>query len=229
MEYGKNVYEASLRGGGAEPRIAFTLAEVLITLGIIGVVASMTMPNLIVQHKAKVMESQFKKAYSVLANATKMLVQQDNSPYELTMAERVEQYSKVLQAQKYVKVDRWTTWKNLSGKGWLHLGPISTAPVLRLNDGSMVIIGSYNWLFVDINGLAKGPNKAGYDFHQFKILPDNNLVPVTHPAHDTRQCTLSNPQSTDTYLGYGCTQYAISNTNPDGEGDYWHNFLKMAK
>ena len=50
-------------------RVAFTLAEVLITLGIIGVVAAMTIPNLVNTYKEKVRVSKVKKAYSVLANA----------------------------------------------------------------------------------------------------------------------------------------------------------------
>ena len=44
---------------------AFTLAEVLITLAIIGVVAAMTIPTLIANYKEKVLESQFKKSYSI--------------------------------------------------------------------------------------------------------------------------------------------------------------------
>lgn len=99
---------------------------------------------------------------------------------------------------------------------------------MQLNDGSLVIIGSYNWIFVDINGPQKGPNKAGYDFHQFKITPNNNLIPLSS-GHDTRKCTLTNKESTDSYLGYGCTGYALSNTNPDGDGDYWYNFLGSTK
>ena len=38
----------------------FTLAEVLITLGIIGVVAAMTLPSLIQERQNKVLETQFK-------------------------------------------------------------------------------------------------------------------------------------------------------------------------
>ena len=48
---------------------AFTLAEVLITLGIIGVVASMTLPALINQTRAKELQTGLKKAYSVLQTA----------------------------------------------------------------------------------------------------------------------------------------------------------------
>ncbi len=43
----------------------FTLAEVLITLGIIGVVAAITIPNLITTYKAKQLHSQFLKNYSI--------------------------------------------------------------------------------------------------------------------------------------------------------------------
>ena len=50
-------------------KFAFTLAEVLITLGIIGVVAAITIPNLVSKYQMKVFETAFKKQYSVLQNA----------------------------------------------------------------------------------------------------------------------------------------------------------------
>jgi len=50
---------------------AFTLAEVLITLGIIGVVAAMTLPVLIQKHQKRVLEKQFIKAYSLISQAAK--------------------------------------------------------------------------------------------------------------------------------------------------------------
>lgn len=40
---------------------AFTLAEVLITLGIIGIVASMTLPALITRNQNKALEASLKK------------------------------------------------------------------------------------------------------------------------------------------------------------------------
>lgn len=48
----------------------FTLAEVLITLGIIGIVAAMTLPALVAKHRKKVLHTQFLKAYSDLSNAS---------------------------------------------------------------------------------------------------------------------------------------------------------------
>ncbi len=48
---------------------AFTLAEVLITLGIIGVVAALTMPALIANHRKNVVENRLKHFYSTINQA----------------------------------------------------------------------------------------------------------------------------------------------------------------
>ena len=47
-------------------KTAFTLAEVLITLGIIGVVAALTLPSLIQSYKERVTVTKVQKAYSIL-------------------------------------------------------------------------------------------------------------------------------------------------------------------
>ena len=48
---------------------AFTLAEVLITLGIIGIVAAMTLPSLIANYQKKVTVNRLKQAYSMINQA----------------------------------------------------------------------------------------------------------------------------------------------------------------
>ncbi len=53
-------------------RFGFTLAEVLITLGIIGVVAAMTIPTLIANTNSAKFRSQFKKSLSTLNQAALM-------------------------------------------------------------------------------------------------------------------------------------------------------------
>lgn len=50
----------------------FTLAEVLITLGIIGVVAALTLPALIQKNNNKVVETRLMKFYSAINQAVKM-------------------------------------------------------------------------------------------------------------------------------------------------------------
>ena len=52
---------------------AFTLAEVLITLGIIGVIAAMTLPSLITNYKGHILYTQLQKSYSVMQNALQMM------------------------------------------------------------------------------------------------------------------------------------------------------------
>ena len=63
-------------------KAAFTLAEVLITLGIIGVVAAMTIPGLIADYQRKVLVSQFKKSYSNLSNALNLVQAEYGTVYE---------------------------------------------------------------------------------------------------------------------------------------------------
>ena len=58
-----------VRGGATTRKTAFTLAEVLITLGIIGVVAAMTMPTLLAKYQEKVTVTRLKKVYSILSQA----------------------------------------------------------------------------------------------------------------------------------------------------------------
>lgn len=54
---------------------AFTLAEVLITLMIIGIVASMVIPVISVQKDKQAWASQFKKTYSVISDAYRLTIQ----------------------------------------------------------------------------------------------------------------------------------------------------------
>ena len=51
----------------------FTLAEVLITLGIIEVVAAITIPTLINNHKSVQLRAQLNKTYSTLLQAVNMI------------------------------------------------------------------------------------------------------------------------------------------------------------
>lgn len=63
-------------------KIAFTLAEVLITLGIIGVVAAMTLPTVINNVHHKELETALKKQYSTLSQAILDIQREDDLPFE---------------------------------------------------------------------------------------------------------------------------------------------------
>ena len=66
-------------------KVAFTLAEVLITLGIIGVVAALTIPNVVSNYKKKVVETRLAKLYSVLNQAVELSEEKKWGLYNLGM------------------------------------------------------------------------------------------------------------------------------------------------
>ena len=67
-----NLGIGNYRFGDSMKKLGFTLAEVLITLGIIGVVAAMTIPTLIANYQEKQTISRLTKAYATISNAYQM-------------------------------------------------------------------------------------------------------------------------------------------------------------
>ena len=67
-------------------KAAFTLAEVLITLGIIGVVAALTLPTVIQNYQKQVTVNKLKKAYSVLGQVAQRAIA-DNGAISVTNGE----------------------------------------------------------------------------------------------------------------------------------------------
>ena len=63
----KDTYTLKKKFKAASCKSAFTLAEVLITLGIIGMVAAMTLPALMNDKQNKELQTQFKKTYLLQA------------------------------------------------------------------------------------------------------------------------------------------------------------------
>ena len=63
---------------------AFTLAEVLITIGVIGVVAAITIPSLITKSHRIIVENRLKDSYSIMSNAVKMAEEEWGVGFEPT-------------------------------------------------------------------------------------------------------------------------------------------------
>ena len=166
---------------------AFTLAEVLITLGVIGIVAALTMPALIANYQKKQTITQLKKAYSILSQAIS-LASLDNDVFDYKgntpegAAEYLEEY--FLPYLKTVKVCSpiadcgidYTEYKKLNGDALdsRDMKAGSTGAVLQ--DGAILVIthgADYYVLGVDING-KKGPNTLGKDF--FRISGSSGIV-----------------------------------------------------
>ena len=173
---------------------AFTLAEVLITLTIIGVIAAITIPNLVQSYKKHQVEVGVKEAYSILNNAILMAKAEYGSIDEIideaqthnssdkeksdyftnTYLKPYLKYSKSCDREtsstcKIVSVDRY---KKLDGTT-PNLGNLRPHywSSLALNNGMLLgVIGGngYYPFIVDING-GKGPNQVGVDLFYFGL------------------------------------------------------------
>ncbi len=111
---------------------AFTLAEVLITLGIIGVVAALTIPALISKYDEKVMLNKLKRSYSEILNAIDLRRAESGSGgyaqlFNPSMTE-AEQLDGIL---KYLKVIERCSASDSKGCG----GKYKVYPKNRSNDG----------------------------------------------------------------------------------------------
>ena len=82
-------------------KAAFTLAEVLITLGIIGIVAAMTLPSLIADYQKKVVETKVKAFYSKMNQAYLMSYAENGDTADWLVSERYTYEETVEWLEKY--------------------------------------------------------------------------------------------------------------------------------
>ncbi len=184
-----------LRGGGAYPLVGFTLAEVLITLGIIGVVAALTLPSLIQNYRKQQTITGLKKAYSVINQAMK-LSEIENGPYEtwesganITPRAYIQKYFLPYFKGAHL-CDTYQTCGFKSNAPYKTvIGTQSTATLTYehyripfiTEDGIMYSISvkadnrNDEGIMIDVNG-SKGPNKVGVDFFNF-YRTNNGIVP----------------------------------------------------
>lgn len=175
-------------------RIAFTLAEVLITLGIIGVVAALTMPSLIQNYQKQQTVTGLKRAYSVITQAQK-LSEVDNGPYstwepgyKMSAKAYIEKYflpyfKSANICETAAECGYKTGFKNVDGNYFSFTFAYSAYRLpLITNDGIVYIIsvrGGSNspneQIFVDING-PKKPNQFGKDCFAF-IRTNQGIMP----------------------------------------------------
>lgn len=188
----------------ANKKVAFTLAEVLITLGIIGVVAAMTMPTLINNMNNRQYISGLKKTYSLLTQITTRIIEENGSLKNLCNSNDNNCIRDIYkQHLRYVKeCDKGSVadkcfssdWKRLNGYDVWGLDDYSA---LVLNDGTSVMF-LYNApecdspngtlticgdIVIDVNGL-KGPNIFGKDIYSLEWL-ENRVIPSGSPGLGT--------------------------------------------
>lgn len=184
-------------------RIAFTLAEVLITLGIVGVVAAMTMPTLIADYQKQVTVNKLKKTYSVLSQAIKLSENDNGSmkewvyrygyqdPNPSTFGTYIAPYLKAELIRKEDHLIHTIDNKSMGLAGNWYYTPDGT--------GYLEFVASYYYnIYIDING-EKAPNRLGRD-----------VFVVSMYAYDTQNAKLSfndgncSKGTNASYAGIGC-------------------------
>ncbi len=190
----------------------FTLAEVLITLGIIGVVAAMTMPTLMNSTNGAQYRTAYKKALSVLSQAVVLNIALDD--YDLsqtstgTATDDANLYNMFNNRMNVIKTDEGsddgtTGWNDGASSATAIFGAKASGNyTLYFNDGitftfpkdaagcTEAIAGAASSKchgVIDVNG-EKNPNK---------IVSCDDASDNTETAGSTNNCKVTNP--TDMY------------------------------
>ena len=160
--------------------LGFTLAETLITIGIIGIVASLTIPKLITAYQKYDTGHKLKQTYAIFSQALKLSIAENGDPdgWDYTRASYSYDFEKyILPYLKYSQISRYPDPKTLYGYSYLYWVP-KTNKIYQLHNGTrFVMMRNHNAtldITVDING-SKGPNILGTDVFVFYIKPDNSL------------------------------------------------------
>jgi prepilin-type N-terminal cleavage/methylation domain-containing protein len=194
---------------------AFTLAEVLITLGIIGVIAAMTIPALINQSQKVETVSKLKKTYSVLSSVltSSMMDNGDTTTWAWSGATAmVKTY--IVPYMSIAKDCGWTTVPSdcvSAKKTWLNKHNSSyfvDGYQFILKDGTQYLIHLdeddklYFQFDIDLNG-DKSPNMFGKDCFSLRIFndsPHKNKIFFIDPGE--------NRNSLKTQSQWGCNRTA---------------------
>ena len=180
---------------------AFTLAEVLVTLGIIGVVSAMTLPTLVKNHQRQVYVTQLQKVVNELSQAAEKAAQDNNAisleetKYSVQNANGARDFLndnfKVVQNCNTDLTPCFAdSYKRLDGSVFTLENPIT---VVSLASGASISVfyqgymkfNPYDWddgydyhglyqLQVDVNG-SQGPNILGRDLFYMELYSDGKV------------------------------------------------------
>lgn len=196
----------------------FTLAEVLVTLSIIGIIAALTIPSLVQNVQNEQHKSAWKKIYSEISLATINLANDNGGTikglsYSINAADFLRNlYGTQLKYIKTCNNDGWACWSPQSWYAGRSLGSYATPEDLAkaigndsgaiLANGAVLNFRNYistcspvcGSLAVDVNGF-KPPNEVGQDIFEIRIY-ENYIKPYgfnttpTCPAGSGWDCSM---------------------------------------
>ncbi|MBR1754254.1 type II secretion system protein [bacterium] len=209
-------------------KYGFTLAEVLITLGIIGVVAALTIPTLMQEQRNKEYVSRFQKAWGLLNNAIKISEAHNGfiktwgptnnyDDTELFMDKYFAPYFNIAKNCKLLQNQGCWAQKTtyINGNETSYNDNLTQYKML-LNDGMSLnfVLAGYPidqvHIAVDTNG-PKGPNIGGRDIFKFALfLNSGQISPMQEEDKDKTLSELKERCLTGTSLP-SCGAYLVKN------------------
>ena len=213
---------------------AFTLAEVLITLGIIGVVAAMTMPTLMNQTNGAQYKAAYKKALSAISQGVTLNVALDGASFADAVAgdagsskkkDGADTIASILKARMNVVSPVNELGYSIANKSGVELPDVNT--YFFFNDGSMFAFNSTNAActintdggttvnackgYIDVNG-KKGPNKVvSCDAGDGATATAEDSFANDGTKTESTACNVGNP--TDVYPVFFYDQTILPATN----------------
>ena len=198
----------------------FTLAEVLVTLGIIGVVAAMTMPTLVSNHQRTVYVTQLKKVVTELAQAADRAAS-DNNAVSLDETKYRREGGAADFLKDYFKIARdcgesptpcfADSYETMSGDSADF--PETVDDAVTLASGASILIWNvlgydpeyhgYLDIIVDVNG-RQGPNIYGRDLFQMQLYSDGKIAETYNGSDPSDNCLTSD-------YGLGCFTKVVNN------------------
>lgn len=193
-------------------KFAFTLSEVLVTLGIIGVISALTVPTLVNNYQRKAQALQLRKIVNDIENSVDMLITEEGkssfsaTSYYSNLDGFITNKLKTIKTCSKSETNECfasENYSNINGNGSASAFTCdgnsyvlaSSAAICMTKSGSSVKIN------VDING-QDGPNIGGRDMYVFMI---NSSGEVTGTGNEN-SCLTSN-------FGDGCYDLLAEENN----------------
>ncbi len=192
------------------------------------------MPSLISHYRHKVLETQFKKAYSIISQLGSIVMSEySDCSYSQTEGIKNLILSNLVKTDQISSYDKYTsffTYTKNKAAGGIHFNCLYNISWTNSKsgatlDGMQFALCSHNSgigtiIAVDTNGSGKRPNAFGHDIFFFHFNTGNcRLEPITYTIRnctDAEKDTCS--QTSDTYNGWKtvegeCSKNSTSTTN----------------
>lgn len=216
-----------------KPKKGFTLAEVLITLGIIGVISAMVVPQLQASVRKQQLRTKFLKTYSMLQQTFKTMeandVSLDSGTYKFkqngffyqTFAKYIKNTQTCYGNYKFPCYDpspSTNRYKSLDGKSTISYAFLDDGQIVLL-DGTLLIFENEIYsqsstmriiiIFADLNGYNNQPNRLGYDLFAFQFI-NNQLLPMGAEGTKYTGDNFCKKSGSEPFNGMSCSYKAIS-------------------